>query len=104
ASCHAVVGGEPFASLLPPCVVRRARKPAPAFASECQRIGDRLGAVAPGRLERSAERPPFELHPDAPFEGIEMLVETVAVSLHECQLGLNAMEQPVKHDLLACIG
>jgi hypothetical protein len=33
-----------------------------------------------------------------------MFVETVAVSLRELQLGLNAMEQPVKHILLAYIG
>ena len=96
------VGGKPFANLVAPFVVRRAGKPAAAFASEGQRIGDRLGPIAPARFDRPAERPPFELHPDAPFERIEMLVE--AVVRYEPQLGLNAMEQPVKHYLLAYIG
>src|SRR5437870_7092425 len=59
-------------------------------------------SVAPARLDRPAERPPFELHPDAPFERIEMLVE--ALIRYEPQLGLNAMEQPVKHYLLAYVG
>jgi hypothetical protein len=36
------------------------------------------------------------------FERIQMLVETVV--RYEPQLGLNAMEQPVKHDLLPYIG
>jgi hypothetical protein len=98
------VGGKPFANLVEPFVVRRARKQAAAFAPESQRIGDCLGPLAPARLERPAERPPFEPYPDAPFERIEMLVEAVAVSLPEPQLGLNAMEQPVKHILLPCIG
>jgi hypothetical protein len=63
---------------------------------------DRLGPIAPARFDRPAERSPFELHRDAPFERIEMLVE--AVVRYEPQLGLNAMEQPVKHKLLAYIG
>src|SRR5262249_32421373 len=61
-----------------------------------------LGPVAPARLDRPAERSPFELHPDASFERIEMLVE--AVVRYEPQLGLNAMEQPVKYHLLPYIG
>src|SRR4029077_2476541 len=77
---------------------------ATAFASESQRIGDCRRPAAPARLDRPAERPPFELHPDAPFERIEMLIEAVFVPLPELQLGLNAMEQPVKHVLLAYIG
>ena len=95
------VGGKPFLNLFAPFVVRRAGKQAAALASEGQRIGDRLGPAAPARLERPAERPPFELHPDAPFERIEMLVE--AVARREPQLGLNAMKQPVEHHSLAVI-
>src|SRR5439155_17051602 len=98
------VGGKPFANLLAALVVCSAGKPATAFASESQRIGDCLRPVAPARLDRPAERPPFEPHPDAPFERIEMLIEAVVVSMPEPQLGLNAMEQPVKHVLLAYIG
>jgi hypothetical protein len=98
------VGGKSLANLFAPFVVRRAGKQASALAPEGQRIGDRLGPVAPARLHRPAKRPPFELHPDATFERIEMLVEAIAVSLRELQLGLNAMEQPVKHILLAYIG
>src|SRR4029434_10013009 len=50
-------------------------------------------------------RAPFELHPDAPFERIEMLVRAVALhALHELQFGLNAMEHTVKHYLLPYIG
>jgi hypothetical protein len=42
------------------------------------------------------------LDPDAPFERVEMLIQSV---LHgQPQVGLNAMEQPVKHHLLANIG
>src|SRR5258707_4000573 len=67
-------------------------------------MGDCHGRAVAARLDRRAERPPFELHPDAPFERIEMLIEAVVVSLPEPQLGLNAMEQPVKHVLLAYIG
>src|SRR6185295_912969 len=63
---------------------------------------DRLGPIAPARLHCPPERSPFEPHPDAPFERIEMLVE--AVVRYEPQLGLNAMEQTVKHHLLAYIG
>src|SRR6185295_1177516 len=63
---------------------------------------DRLGPIAPARLHCPPERSPFEPHPDAPFERIEMLVE--AVVRYEPQLGLNTMEQPVKHELLAYIG
>jgi hypothetical protein len=72
------VRGKPFANLVAPFVVRRAGKQAAAFAPEGQRIGDRPGAAAPARLDRPAKRPPFELHPDATFERLEMLVEAGA--------------------------
>jgi hypothetical protein len=77
-SRYARIGGKPFANLIAPFIVRRAGKQAAAFAPERQRIGKRLGPVAPARLHRPAERPPFELHPDAPFKRVEMLVEDVA--------------------------
>jgi hypothetical protein len=75
------VGGKPFANLVAPFVLRRAGEPAAAFASEGQRIGNRLGLVAPARFDRPAQRPPFQLYPDAPFERIEMLVAAVAAVL-----------------------
>jgi hypothetical protein len=86
---------EPVAAIL------AADRPAATPAPEGQRIGDRLGPVAPGRLDRPSERTPFELHRDPPFERIEMLVE--AVLRHQAKLGLNAMEQSVKHVLLTCL-
>ena len=68
------VGGKPFANLVAPFVVRRAGKQATALAPEGQRIGDRIGAAAPARLHRPAQRTPLKLHPDTSFESIEMLI------------------------------
>ena len=64
----------------------------------------RPAPAATARLQRPAKRPPFELHPEAPFERIKVLVEAVARRRHERQRVLNTMEQPVTPHLLASLG
>ena len=77
-------------NVLAPFAFRRSGKTDAAIAPERQRIGDGVGASVPGRFDRPAERPPFELDRDAPFERVEMLVE--AVLRDQTQLRLNAVE------------
>src|SRR5690348_17283394 len=90
------IGGQALANFIAPFVVRRTWKQAAPLASEGQRIRDRLRLLTAARLDSAAERSPFKLQPVPAFERIEMLViAVVIVSLHELQLELNAVEQPV---------
>lgn len=78
--------------------LRRPRKCRLTMLAECEGIADRLHLRRPALDQRCRERPPFELHPQAPLCCIELQVRRIRRV--ELERRLDSVEQLMREHLL----